>query len=228
LVHDYSPTGTFACDPAGPRARPVSGGDQQAGDRAESLDGLSGGRGGGCPPVRAIRRVAGRLRRRYLAGPCGSSRTGSTPQPCKQAAGDRVGGRQRPRMARSLLAGALGDRAACAAGECSFSVVQMNAQQMVPSGYWRGPDRRPGYRPVVATGATRPPGRDAEACTTLQIKWASVAPRRRWPYSPAEGSPIPTVTVGQENNADIEIYYEDHGAGQPVVLIHGYPLSGRA
>jgi non-heme chloroperoxidase len=37
-----------------------------------------------------------------------------------------------------------------------------------------------------------------------------------------------TVTVGQENNTDIEIYYEDHGAGQPVVLIHGYPLSGRA
>src|SRR6188474_237970 len=39
---------------------------------------------------------------------------------------------------------------------------------------------------------------------------------------------MPTVTVGQENNAPIEIYYEDHGAGQPVVLIHGYPLSGRA
>ena len=39
---------------------------------------------------------------------------------------------------------------------------------------------------------------------------------------------MPTVTVGQENNAGIEIYYEDHGAGQPVVLIHGYPLSGRA
>jgi non-heme chloroperoxidase len=39
---------------------------------------------------------------------------------------------------------------------------------------------------------------------------------------------MPTVTVGQENNADIEIYYEDHGTGQPVVLIHGYPLSGRA
>ena len=39
---------------------------------------------------------------------------------------------------------------------------------------------------------------------------------------------MPTVTVGQENNTDIEIYYEDHGAGQPVVLIHGYPLSGRA
>jgi pimeloyl-ACP methyl ester carboxylesterase len=38
---------------------------------------------------------------------------------------------------------------------------------------------------------------------------------------------MPAVTVGRENSADIEIYYEDHGAGQPVVLIHGYPLSGR-
>jgi non-heme chloroperoxidase len=38
---------------------------------------------------------------------------------------------------------------------------------------------------------------------------------------------MPKVTVGQENSADIEIYYEDHGAGRPVVLIHGYPLSGR-
>ncbi len=37
-----------------------------------------------------------------------------------------------------------------------------------------------------------------------------------------------TVTVGQENNTEIKIYYEDHGAGRPVVLIHGYPLSGRA
>lgn len=37
-----------------------------------------------------------------------------------------------------------------------------------------------------------------------------------------------TVTVGQENNTDIQIHYEDHGVGQPVVLIHGYPLSGRA
>jgi pimeloyl-ACP methyl ester carboxylesterase len=39
---------------------------------------------------------------------------------------------------------------------------------------------------------------------------------------------MPTVTVGKENSADIEIYYEDHGTGRPVVLIHGYPLSGRA
>ncbi len=39
---------------------------------------------------------------------------------------------------------------------------------------------------------------------------------------------MPFVKVGTENSADIEIYYEDHGTGQPVVLIHGYPLSGRA
>src|SRR5712672_3629359 len=36
------------------------------------------------------------------------------------------------------------------------------------------------------------------------------------------------IAVGRENTDDIEIYYEDHGAGPPVVLIHGYPLSGRA
>jgi non-heme chloroperoxidase len=39
---------------------------------------------------------------------------------------------------------------------------------------------------------------------------------------------MPKVTVGRENSAEIEVHYEDHGAGQPVVLIHGYPLSGRA
>jgi non-heme chloroperoxidase len=36
------------------------------------------------------------------------------------------------------------------------------------------------------------------------------------------------VKVGQENSGAIELYYEDHGTGLPVVLIHGYPLSGRA
>ncbi|MFG3259792.1 alpha/beta fold hydrolase [Streptomyces sp. NPDC048172] len=34
------------------------------------------------------------------------------------------------------------------------------------------------------------------------------------------------LTVGRENSTDIDIYYEDHGSGQPVVLIHGYPLDG--
>jgi non-heme chloroperoxidase len=36
---------------------------------------------------------------------------------------------------------------------------------------------------------------------------------------------MPYLTVGKENSGDIELYYEDHGSGQPVVLIHGYPLS---
>jgi non-heme chloroperoxidase len=35
---------------------------------------------------------------------------------------------------------------------------------------------------------------------------------------------MPYVAVGTENHAPIELYYEDHGSGQPVVLIHGYPL----
>lgn len=35
-----------------------------------------------------------------------------------------------------------------------------------------------------------------------------------------------TITVGQENSTSIDLYYEDHGSGPPVVLIHGWPLSG--
>ena len=36
------------------------------------------------------------------------------------------------------------------------------------------------------------------------------------------------LQVGNENSAPVEIYYEDHGSGSPVVLIHGWPLSGRS
>ena len=39
---------------------------------------------------------------------------------------------------------------------------------------------------------------------------------------------MPYVTVGQENSANIDIYYEDLGTGQPIVLIHGFPLSGHS
>ncbi|MFJ9003795.1 alpha/beta fold hydrolase [Streptomyces canus] len=39
---------------------------------------------------------------------------------------------------------------------------------------------------------------------------------------------MPYITVGEENSAPIELYYEDHGTGQPVVLIHGYPLDGHS
>lgn len=34
------------------------------------------------------------------------------------------------------------------------------------------------------------------------------------------------IKVGTENSTDVELYYEDHGSGQSVVLIHGYPLDG--
>ena len=36
------------------------------------------------------------------------------------------------------------------------------------------------------------------------------------------------LKVGSENSTDIDLYYEDHGTGRPVVLIHGWPLSGRS
>jgi pimeloyl-ACP methyl ester carboxylesterase len=37
---------------------------------------------------------------------------------------------------------------------------------------------------------------------------------------------VPYITVGKENSGNLDLYYEDHGSGKPVVLIHGYPLSG--
>ncbi|SDS76812.1 alpha/beta fold hydrolase [Microlunatus soli] len=37
-----------------------------------------------------------------------------------------------------------------------------------------------------------------------------------------------TITVGTQNSTPIELYYEDQGAGQPVVLVHGYPLDGHS
>jgi len=36
------------------------------------------------------------------------------------------------------------------------------------------------------------------------------------------------LTVGTENGTDINIHYRDHGAGEPIVLIHGYPLDGNS
>jgi non-heme chloroperoxidase len=37
---------------------------------------------------------------------------------------------------------------------------------------------------------------------------------------------MPFITVGKENSGNVDLYYEDHGSGKPIVLIHGYPLSG--
>jgi non-heme chloroperoxidase len=46
--------------------------------------------------------------------------------------------------------------------------------------------------------------------------------------SSREETHVPYIKVGQENSGSIDLHYEDHGSGTPVVLIHGYPLSGRA
>jgi len=39
---------------------------------------------------------------------------------------------------------------------------------------------------------------------------------------------MPYINVGEENSGNIDLYYEDHGTGKPVILIHGWPLSGRS
>ncbi|MFG2306574.1 alpha/beta fold hydrolase [Actinacidiphila glaucinigra] len=39
---------------------------------------------------------------------------------------------------------------------------------------------------------------------------------------------MPFIAVDEENSGPIDLYYEDHGSGTPVVLIHGYPLDGRS
>src|SRR3712207_3710621 len=43
-----------------------------------------------------------------------------------------------------------------------------------------------------------------------------------------EEAPMPRVDVGTDNGRPVELHYEDVGAGRPVVLIHGWPLSGRS
>jgi non-heme chloroperoxidase len=43
-----------------------------------------------------------------------------------------------------------------------------------------------------------------------------------------ETNPMSYIKAGQENSQLVELYYEDHGSGSPVVLIHGWPLNGDA
>ena len=57
---------------------------------------------------------------------------------------------------------------------------------------------------------------------------ASLLPTFSLAQTRKEGSPMSYIKVGQENSQPIELYYEDHGSGPPVVLIHGWPLNGDA
>ena len=51
--------------------------------------------------------------------------------------------------------------------------------------------------------------------------WATFPPRQL-------EKAMPRITVGTENSTEIKIHYRDHGSGQPIVLIHGYPLDGNS
>jgi len=50
--------------------------------------------------------------------------------------------------------------------------------------------------------------------------------RRQPPQLSSTGGFMSRITVGQENSTAIDLYYEDHGTGKPVILLHGWPLSG--
>jgi len=56
---------------------------------------------------------------------------------------------------------------------------------------------------------------------------APVAPSQE-PRPNSRSAPMDSnrIRVGKENSTNIELYYEDHGSGSPVVLIHGWPLNG--
>jgi pimeloyl-ACP methyl ester carboxylesterase len=76
---------------------------------------------------------------------------------------------------------------------------------------------------VLATSLIAP---FVAACRSDATAQAPAAITQRRPES--RSTTMGTITVGKENSTSIDLYYEDHGAGAPVVLIHGWPLSGAA
>ena len=75
-------------------------------------------------------------------------------------------------------------------------------------------------RTFLASGAA------LAAAATLPVEAASaVIPTQARPSSRGAASSS-HITSGVENSTSIDLYYEDHGSGPPVVLIHGWPLSG--
>jgi non-heme chloroperoxidase len=75
--------------------------------------------------------------------------------------------------------------------------------------------------PVARKNATRSCGTNLRS--TVRMRALTVRDTRQ-----PKGAGMPRIHVGTENNAPIAIHYEDHGTGQPVVLIHGYPLDGNS
>src|SRR6266436_3722598 len=69
--------------------------------------------------------------------------------------------------------------------------------------------------------------RDALALAAAGLA-APLLPAVSFAETRKETNPMSYIKVGQENSQPIEIYYEDHGSGSPVVLIHGWPLNGDA
>jgi non-heme chloroperoxidase len=76
---------------------------------------------------------------------------------------------------------------------------------------------------VLATSLIAP---FVAACRSDATAQTPAAVTQRRPES--RSTTMGTITVGKENSTSIDLYYEDHGAGSPVVLIHGWPLSGVA
>src|SRR5712672_3053547 len=74
---------------------------------------------------------------------------------------------------------------------------------------------------VLATSLLAP---FVAACRSDATAQTPAAITQRRPES--RSTTMGTITVGKENSTPIDLYYEDHGAGTPVVLIHGWPLSG--
>jgi non-heme chloroperoxidase len=79
--------------------------------------------------------------------------------------------------------------------------------------------RRDGLKLVAAGMAASLLPHASQAMTPSESLQSTHPESRREPMSSY-------IKVGQENSTPIELYYEDHGSGSPVVLIHGWPLSG--
>src|SRR4051794_20582321 len=86
-------------------------------------------------------------------------------------------------------------------------------------------DQRWSLTPYAPRARTRPPAaveqeRATPVFTGCGRRPGAAAAKRR--------VTMPYITVGEENSTTIDLYYEDHGTGRPVVLIHGFPLDGHS